>query len=198
MNIDWDKMAGLIPAMVQHAWTGEVRMLGYMNREALEATQKSGRVTFWSRSKQALWEKGATSGDWLELVDIKLDCDGDALLVRALPKGPTCHLGTASCFGDDVVPPAGFIAELAAIVDVRAEAPEEESYTARLLAKGVKRIAQKVGEEGVEAALAATAGDKEELANESADLLYHLLVLLKASDLSLDDVTKVLSERHKA
>ncbi|WP_260482980.1 bifunctional phosphoribosyl-AMP cyclohydrolase/phosphoribosyl-ATP diphosphatase HisIE [Sphingomicrobium flavum] len=198
MKIDWDKMDGLVPAIVQHAATGEVRMLGYMNREALEATRSSGRVTFWSRSKQALWEKGATNGDWLELVDIQLDCDGDALLVRALPKGPTCHLGSASCFGDDVVPPAGFIAELSLIIDARAEAADEQSYTARLLARGVKRIAQKVGEEGVEVALAATAGDKDELANESADLLYHLLVLLKASDLTLEDVTKVLRERHKA
>lgn len=198
MTLDWDKMDGLIPAIVQEARTGEVRMLGYMNREALEATQQSGRVTFWSRSKAALWEKGATSGDWLELVDIKADCDGDALLVRALPKGPTCHLGTQSCFGDDVAPPAGFIAALAGIIDTRAEAGGDESYTARLLAKGVKRIAQKVGEEGVEAALAATAGDRDELANESADLVYHLLVLLKASDMTLGDVTKVLEDRHKA
>lgn len=199
MKLDWDKMDGMIPAIVQHADTGEVRMLGYMNREALEATQASGKVTFWSRSRGELWEKGKTSGDTLELVDIRSDCDGDALLVLARPAGPTCHLGTPSCFGDKGAPGVGFLGELANIISARAaDADAQASYTARLLAKGVKRTAQKVGEEGVETALAATAGDKEETANEAADLLYHLLVLLEAAQVPLDDVLEILRDRHKA
>lgn len=199
MTIDWDKMDGLIPAIVQHADTGEVRMLGYMNREAFDATKESGRVTFWSRSRGELWEKGATSGDTLELVDMRADCDGDALLVLARPAGPTCHLGTTSCFGDDGAPGVGFLGELAGVISARAaDADAQASYTARLLAKGVKRTAQKVGEEGVETALAATAGDKQETASEAADLLYHLLVLLKAADVPLEDVLAVLRDRHKS
>ncbi|WP_322597200.1 bifunctional phosphoribosyl-AMP cyclohydrolase/phosphoribosyl-ATP diphosphatase HisIE [Sphingomicrobium marinum] len=189
----------MIPAIVQQADTGEVRMLGYMNREALDATQASGKVTFWSRSRGELWEKGAISGDTLDLVDMRTDCDGDALLVLARPAGPTCHLGTTSCFGDEGAPGVGFLGELATVISARAAgADAQASYTARLLAKGVKRCAQKVGEEGVETALAATAGDKRETASEAADLLYHLLVLLEATDVPLDDVLAVLKDRHKA
>ena len=199
MKLDWDKMDGLIPAIVQHADTGEVRMLGYMNREAFEATQASGKVTFWSRARGELWEKGATSGDTLDLVDIRADCDGDALLVLARPAGPTCHLGTASCFGDQGAPGVGFLGELANVISDRAaDADAQASYTARLLAKGIKRCAQKVGEEGVETALAATVGDRQETASEAADLLYHLLVLLEAAQVPLDDVLSVLKDRHKS
>nr|WP_265571429.1 bifunctional phosphoribosyl-AMP cyclohydrolase/phosphoribosyl-ATP diphosphatase HisIE [Sphingomicrobium nitratireducens] len=191
-------MDGLVPAIVQDADSGEVRMLGYMNRDALEATKASGRVTFWSRSKQALWEKGATSGNGLVFVSLDVDCDGDALLVRARPEGPTCHKGDANCFATGL-PPAGFLGTLARIVSQRAAAGNADaSYTARLLAKGTRRIAQKVGEEGVETALAATAGDREELIAESADLLYHLTVLLEASGVGLDEVTAELARRHEA
>lgn len=197
-RLAWDKMDGLLPAIVQHADTGEVRMLGYMDRAALAATLDHGRVTFCSRSKQALWEKGATSGNGLALVSIAADCDGDALLVTARPEGPTCHLGSASCFGDAGAPGVGFLAELASFIANRKNADPEQSYTARLLEQGVKRIAQKVGEEGVETALAAVAGDEAELTAEAADLLYHLLVLLEASDLTLSTVIETLRERHQA
>lgn len=194
---DWAKGDGLLPAVVQDADSGRVLMLGYMNDEALETTRGTGHVTFFSRSKQRLWTKGETSGNTLELVDVRLDCDHDTLLVRARPHGPTCHTGTATCFGDEPLPPLGFLAELDRIIDSRAGADPESSYTARLLASGVKRCAQKVGEEGVEVALAATAGDRDELREESADLLYHLLVVLAASGVELEEVIDVLRERHR-
>ncbi|WP_341869976.1 bifunctional phosphoribosyl-AMP cyclohydrolase/phosphoribosyl-ATP diphosphatase HisIE [Sphingomicrobium sediminis] len=194
MNIDWDKMDGLVPAIVQEADGGRVRMLGYMNQKALEATRESGFVTFFSRSKNRLWVKGETSGNRLHVVSIHDDCDNDAILILAEPEGPTCHKGPDSCFEIETAP--HFLATLEAVIAERAEADPDSSYTARLMDKGVKRIAQKVGEEGVEAALAATAGDREELKNEAADLLYHLLVLLKASNLSLRDVTDELKRRH--
>lgn len=201
MNIDnlaWDKMDGLLPAIVQDASTGEVRMLGYMNRDALAATIETGKVTFYSRSKQRLWVKGETSGNVLETVSVAADCDDDALLVTARPKGPTCHKGSASCFGDEAVQGTGFLAALGAIVAERATASAEESYTRRLLDKGIKRIAQKVGEEGVETALAATAGDPAEVHSETADLLYHLTVLLEASGSDWQAVMDVLKDRHSA
>jgi len=193
---DWQKTGGLLPAIVQDADTGRVLMLGYMNREALEKTQASGHVTFFSRSKQRLWTKGETSGNRLELVGLQLDCDRDTLLVQAIPHGPACHLGTGTCWGDEVHPPAGFLAELERVIESRSGADPDSSYTARLLAKGIKRCAQKVGEEGVEVALAATAGDREELIEESADLLYHLLVVLNAGGVSLDEVLATLMDRH--
>jgi len=193
---DWQKTGGLLPAIVQDADTGRVLMLGYMNREALEKTQASGHVTFFSRSKQRLWTKGETSGNRLELVGLQLDCDRDTLLVQAIPHGPACHLGTDTCWGDEVHPPAGFLAELERVIESRSGADPDSSYTARLLAKGIKRCAQKVGEEGVEVALAATAGDREELIEESADLLYHLLVVLNAGGVSLDEVLATLMDRH--
>lgn len=193
-TLAWDKMDGLLPAIVQEADGGRVRMLGYMTREALEATLSSGTVTFYSRSQQRLWVKGETSGNVLNVVSVHADCDADAILVLAEPQGPTCHTGVDSCFGIDTAP--HFLARLEAVIAERAAAPPDQSYTARLLDKGVKRIAQKVGEEGVETALAATAGDREELRNEAADLLYHLLVLLKANDLALGDVTDELKRRH--
>ena len=196
-ELNWDKVDGLMPAVVQDAATGRVLMLGYMNAEALEKTRETGQVTFFSRTKQRLWTKGETSGNTLELVDIAADCDGDTLRVAAVPKGPTCHLGTDTCFGDEFAPPVGFLAELERIVASRRGADPESSYTARLLDQGVKRCAQKIGEEGVEVALAATAGDREELVNESADLLYHLLVVLAASGVALDEVVGTLRARHR-
>jgi phosphoribosyl-ATP pyrophosphohydrolase/phosphoribosyl-AMP cyclohydrolase len=194
-TLDWAKMDGLIPAIVQHADSGEVRMLGYMDRPALDATIRDQLVTFYSRSRGGPWRKGETSGNLLVLVVMKSDCDRYALLLTARPRGPTCHTGAASCFGDNVAP---FLPQLARTIADRAGADPASSYTARLMAEGVKRIAQKVGEEGVETALAAVAGDRAELESEAADLLYHLLVLLEASGSSLDAVTAELRRRHPA
>jgi phosphoribosyl-ATP pyrophosphohydrolase/phosphoribosyl-AMP cyclohydrolase len=194
--IDWTKMDGHVPAIVQDPATGEVRMLGYMDRAALEATIADRLVTFRSRSRGGPWRKGATSGNLLDLVDIRFDCDRDALLVLATPRGPTCHTGSDSCFGDEGAPGMGFLATLTRTVADRATADPESSYTARLLAEGTKRLAQKVGEEGVEVALAAMAGDAEELAAEAADLVFHLTVLLEASDSSWEAVIAELRRRH--
>ena len=193
-TLDWEKMDGLMPAIVQDAASGDVRMLGYMNREALDATIASGKVTFYSRSKKRLWVKGETSGNMLHLVDVRTDCDGDALLVRARPAGPTCHTGTDSCFG--VSEPAHFLDSLEARLRTRAAADPSDSYTARLMAEGMKRIAQKVGEEGVESALAAVAGDKAETTSEVADLAYHVTLLLIASGLAWGDVAAELERRR--
>ncbi|HEX7370328.1 MAG TPA: bifunctional phosphoribosyl-AMP cyclohydrolase/phosphoribosyl-ATP diphosphatase HisIE [Rhodanobacteraceae bacterium] len=195
-RIDWAKGAGLVPAIVQHAATGEVLMLGYMNAEALRVTLDSGFVTFWSRSKQRLWKKGEASGNVLAVRSIHVDCDRDTLLIEADPSGPTCHLGTSSCFGDDVRPPLAFLAALDALIATRDVQRPPGSYTTSLFESGVRRIAQKVGEEGVETALAAVAQDDEALCGEAADLVYHLLVLLRARGLSLKDVTAVLARRH--
>ena len=197
-KLDWAKMDGLVPAIVQHAATGEVRMLGYMDRAALDATIADRLVTFHSRSRGGSWRKGETSGNLLDLVDIRLDCDRDALLVLATPRGPTCHTGSDSCFGDEGAPGVHFIAALAATVAERAAADPATSYTARLIGEGTKRLAQKVGEEGVEVALAAMTGDPDELTAEAADLVYHLTVLLEASDTSWDKVIDELKRRHSA
>ncbi|HEU4856983.1 MAG TPA: bifunctional phosphoribosyl-AMP cyclohydrolase/phosphoribosyl-ATP diphosphatase HisIE [Rhodanobacteraceae bacterium] len=197
-GLDWAKGDGLVPAIVQHAATGEVLMLGYMNREALAATRATGCVTFWSRSRRRLWKKGETSGHVLALRSIRADCDGDTLLVQAVPRGPTCHLGTTSCFGDAVVPPLGFLAELDALVARRHAERPAGSYTTRLFESGTRRIAQKVGEEGVETALAGVAQDDAALLGEAADLVYHLSVLLRARGLSLAEVARVLAQRHAA
>jgi phosphoribosyl-ATP pyrophosphohydrolase/phosphoribosyl-AMP cyclohydrolase len=194
--VDWAKGGGLVPAIVQEAGSLRVLMLGYMNREALQQTLATGLVTFFSRSKRRLWQKGETSGHVLRLREIRLDCDGDTLLVLAAALGPACHLGTRTCFGEDESPSLATLADLAATIRDRRQTPSPGSYTAKLFAAGIKRIAQKVGEEGVEVALAA--GNTEELAAESADLLYHLLVLLEASDVSLDDVMKILGQRAQA
>lgn len=190
----WEKQNGLLPAIVQDAVTRRVLMLGYMNRAALGKTLETGRVTFFSRSKQRLWTKGESSGHYLQLVAIETDCDADTLLIQAKPAGPTCHLGRSSCFADA---PGDFLAELDAFIAKRECERPAGSYTTRLFESGVKRIAQKVGEEGVETALAAVAGDREELCNEAADLLYHLIVLLRASGLSLPDALAVLERRHR-
>jgi phosphoribosyl-ATP pyrophosphohydrolase/phosphoribosyl-AMP cyclohydrolase len=200
-NLDFSKNGGLLPAVVQHADNALVLMLGYMTREALETTLARGRVVFFSRSKERLWEKGETSGHTLEVVNVRADCDRDALLVTARPLGPSCHLGIASCFGDgDPTPgtPLKFLSDLEAIIVERMSIRPHHSYTARLVAGGVNRIAQKVGEEGVEVALAAAGGTDQEVVAEAADLLYHLLVLLKARGLGLEGVVGALRLRHAA
>ena len=196
-TIAWDKMDGLLPAIVQDAGTGQVLMLGYMNGDALEATLSSGFVTFYSRSKGRLWQKGETSGNRLAVRGVFVDCDEDALLVKALPEGPTCHLGTTSCFSEEGADGVGFLARLARIVHQRAESGDETSYTARLLGGDPARLAQKIGEEGVELALAAVTRDAAGCVEEAADFLYHLTVLMEAKGFSWDDVTAKLRERHR-
>ncbi|HEI8687942.1 bifunctional phosphoribosyl-AMP cyclohydrolase/phosphoribosyl-ATP diphosphatase HisIE [Proteus mirabilis] len=195
-QLDWQKVDNLMPVIIQNAISGDVLMLGYMDKAALEMTLNSGKVTFYSRTKQRLWTKGETSGNFLKLVDIYPDCDNDTLLILAHPIGPTCHNGTESCFA-----PAqsqwGFLYELENLLRERKSASPDSSYTAQLYASGTKRIAQKVGEEGVETALAATVNDREELKNEASDLLYHLMVLLQDQSLSLSDVIDCLQNRHK-
>jgi phosphoribosyl-ATP pyrophosphohydrolase/phosphoribosyl-AMP cyclohydrolase len=195
-TLDWAKADGLIPAVVQDRGTLQLLMLGYMNCEALAATLETGRATFWSRSKNRLWVKGETSGDFLENAEAFTDCDRDALHVLADPVGPTCHLGTTSCFTEADAIGLGWLARLEQIIGARAEASAEESYTRRLLDAGPARIAQKVGEEGVETALAGATGDAAALRAESADLVFHLLVLLKARGLGLADVVAELRARH--
>ncbi len=190
---DWKKGDGLVPAIVQDATTLRVLMLGYMNAEALATTRRSGRVTFYSRSRQRLWTKGESSGHYLELVDIRIDCDNDTLLVTAHPHGPTCHTGSASCFHRA---PGNFLGTLDALVKQREHDRPLNSYTTSLFEKGIRRIAQKVGEEGVETALAGVIQRDEELLGESADLLFHLIVLLRARSLSLHDAVDVLEQRH--
>ncbi len=195
-TLDWAKMAGLIPAVVQDAASGEVRMLGYMDRAALEATIADRLVTFHSRSRGVPWRKGETSGNLLDVVGIRMDCDRDALLILANPRGPTCHTGSDSCFGDDGAPGVGFIGSLERVIASRASADPATSYTAKLLAEGPARAAQKVGEEGVETALAGRCGDDAELTSEAADLVYHLTVLLKARGLAWTDIIAELKKRH--
>lgn len=195
-SLDWDKMSGLIPAIAQDSSSGEVRMLGYCDRHALEQTISTGVATFFSRSRGETWVKGATSGNALDVVDVRADCDRDSILMLVRSRGPTCHTGAESCFGDGGPPGIGFVAALEQLVATRAKADPEQSYTARLLADGVKRIAQKVGEEGVETALAAVSGDRGEVEAEAADLVYHLTVLLTASGTSWDRVVAELRRRH--
>jgi phosphoribosyl-ATP pyrophosphohydrolase/phosphoribosyl-AMP cyclohydrolase len=193
----WDEMDGLLPAIVRDSADGSVLMLGYMDRAALDATLADGLVTFFSRSKGRLWRKGESSGNVLRLVSLTTDCDSDALLVTAEPAGPTCHLGTRSCFGDGDAPGAAWLSTLERIVADRAAAPPEQSYTARLLAEGPAKAAQKVGEEGVEVALAAVSRDADGLIEESADLLFHLAVLLRSRDVPLGAVIERLRSRHE-
>lgn len=194
-KVDFDKGEGLICAVVQDRLTLQVLMVAWMDRAALEETLNSNEATFFSRSRQSRWRKGETSGNRLHVKSITLDCDGDTVLLTVDPAGPACHLGHASCFGADVAPGIGQLGRLERTIAQRAQASPETSGTAKLLARGVKRIAQKVGEEGVETALAGAAGDADELCAESADLLYHLAVLLHARGLSLTDVTDVLAAR---
>lgn len=195
-TLDWTRMGELLPAAVQDARSGRLLMLGYCSRDSLLATLNSGFVTFYSRSKNRLWQKGETSGNRLRLVAIHPDCDRDALLVLAEPTGPTCHLGTVSCFGEAETGGPAWLAELSAIVAQRAASADESSYTRRLLGGGPERIAQKIGEEGVELALAAVTRDSAGCAEEAADLLYHLIVLMQAKGFGWDEVVAVLKERH--
>jgi len=200
-SFDWSKGNGLLPAVVQDARNGKVLMLGYMNRDALRMTLEEQRVTFFSRSKQRLWTKGETSGNFLHLVDAAIDCDNDTLLITANPDGPTCHNGTDSCFGDNIGATAtrlAFLSQLEAVIEKRVSERPEGSYTARLWAEGATRMAQKVGEEGVEVALAAVTQSDEKLVGEAADLLFHLTLLLKSRQLSLAHVVTELERRHTA
>jgi phosphoribosyl-ATP pyrophosphohydrolase/phosphoribosyl-AMP cyclohydrolase len=198
-RLDFNKGDGLLPAIIQHADTGAVLMLGYMNAAALQATQARGRVVFYSRSRRQLWEKGETSGHTLKLDAIRTDCDADTLLITARPLGPTCHEGTMTCFGDAPLTGAtrlGFLAQLAGVIEQRITDAPADSYTAKLFAGGPQRMAQKVGEEGVEVALAAVSQSDIKLVSESADLLFHLMVLLRSRNLSLPDVVSELEARH--
>jgi len=195
--LDWSKGDGLLPVVVQHAHDGRVLMLGYTDRDALERTLATGEVHFWSRSKQRLWRKGESSGHVLALVALAADCDGDALLAQAVPAGPTCHRGTPSCF-DGATRAHPWLNELEALIAARAGADPGSSYVAKLLAAAPARRAQKVGEEGVEVALAAATGDLDGLRGEAADLVFHLLVLLRGADLAFADVVAELARRHAA
>lgn len=194
--LDWAKMDGLVPAVVQDRRSGRVLMLGYMNREALAATLESGLVTFFSRSKQRLWQKGETSGNHLRLAAVHVDCDSDSLLVLADPRGPTCHLGDASCFGEQEPDGPAWLAILSEIIATRAASDDQSSYTRKLLDAGTVRIAQKIGEEGTELALAAVTRDAAGCAAEASDLLYHLAVLMEAKGFGWDEVIAVLKQRH--
>ncbi|HHG2232499.1 TPA: bifunctional phosphoribosyl-AMP cyclohydrolase/phosphoribosyl-ATP diphosphatase HisIE [Vibrio parahaemolyticus] len=198
-RINWEKVDGLVPAIVQDFQSSQVLMMGYMNQDALAKTGETGQVTFFSRTKERLWTKGETSGNVLQLVNISLDCDNDTLLVRVNPIGPTCHTGTTTCWDGDAQEESQMVwlHQLEQLLAARKSADPDSSYTASLYASGTKRISQKVGEEGVEVALAATSGDKAELVCESADLIYHLMVLLQDQGLSMNDVVNKLKERHK-
>lgn len=196
LKIDWKKTDGLVPAIVQDAATLQVLMLGYMNAEALKKTQRTKRVTFFSRSKQRLWVKGESSGNFLNVVSIVVDCDNDTLLIKANPIGPTCHRGTPSCFGDEGATGVGFLGHLDQFLAQRIKSKDKTSYTVRLALEGVGRVAQKVGEEGLETALAAVAGKDKDFAGEAADLLYHLIVLMRVKKMTLNTAIAVLEKRH--
>jgi len=191
-KIDWKKCNGLVPVIVQDADCGSVLMMGYMNEDAINKTTELGEVIFYSRRKKRLWRKGESSGNILSVVDIFIDCDGDTLLIKVKPQGPTCHVGTTSCFGEQSLAPLRKIAQLESTIESRAKAKNATSYTVELLQEGVPRIAQKVGEEAVEVVVAAIAQSKQALCDESADLLYHLLVLLQAKNLKFADVVSLL------
>lgn len=197
MNIDFEKSGGLVPAIIQDAKTKNVLMLGYMNKEAYEKTIATGKVTFWSRSRNCLWTKGETSGNFLHLVSIKNDCDNDTLLIKATPDGPTCHTGTDTCWGEDNDSnPLMFMSELQDFIQKRHEEMPEGSYTTSLFKKGVNRIAQKVGEEALETVIEATNGTNEKLVYEASDMFYHLIVLLTEKGLRIEDIALELQKRH--
>ena len=197
IKIDFDKMGGLVPAIIQDAVTKNVLMLGFMNEEAYQKTIDTKKVTFWSRTRNCLWTKGETSGNYLNLVDIRLDCDNDTLLVKVHPQGPTCHLGTDTCWGEDnSLNPILFLSELQNFIDKRHQEMPENSYTTSLFKKGINKMAQKVGEEATEPIIEATNGTNEQLVYESSDLLYHLIVMLTAKGLSIEDVASELIKRH--
>ena len=197
MEIDFEKMGGLVPAIIQDAKTKTVLMLGYMNKEAYEKTTKTGKVTFFSRSRQCLWTKGETSGNFLELVDIMVDCDNDTLLVKVNPTGPTCHKGTDTCWGEkNEVNPLLFLTYLQDFISTRHEEMPEGSYTTSLFKDGINRMAQKVGEEALEAVIEACNGTNGRLIYEGADMIYHLIVLLTSKGLRIEDLAKELQVRH--
>ncbi len=206
MKIDFEKCGGLVPAIIQDANTKNVLMLGYMNQEAFDKTLATKKVTFWSRSRNCLWTKGETSGNFLNLVDMKIDCDNDTLLIRAIPDGPTCHKGTDTCWGEENTVQQGsallgdnpllFLTELQDFINRRHEEMPEGSYTTSLFKDGINRIAQKVGEEALEAVIEATNGTKEKLVYEASDMIYHLIVLLTSKGLRIEDVANELAKRH--
>lgn len=197
LKIDFNKCGGLVPAIIQDATTKVVLMLGYMNEEALNKTQETGLVTFFSRSRQCLWTKGETSGNYLHLVDIKVDCDNDTLLIQATPDGPTCHKGTDTCWGEENKPnPLLFLSELSDFIEKRHEEMPEGSYTTSLFKDGLNRMAQKVGEEALELVIEATNGTNDRLIYEGSDMLYHLIVLLTSKGLRIEDMARELMERH--
>lgn len=198
MDIDFEKSGGLVPAIIQDSATRQVLMLAYMNREAYEKTVATRRVTFWSRSRNCLWTKGETSGNFLELVDIKVDCDNDTLLVRAVPHGPVCHTGTDTCWGEsNDANPLLFLTELQDFINKRREEMPEGSYTTSLFKDGINRMAQKVGEEALEAVIEAVNGTDERLLYEASDMFYHLIVLLASKGLRIEQVAEELAERHR-
>lgn len=197
MKINFDKLGGLVPAIIQDAVTKNVLMLGFMNQEAYDKTVETGKVTFWSRSRNCLWTKGETSGNFLHLVSIKNDCDNDTLLVKVNPEGPTCHTGTDTCWGEENdVSPILFLTELQDFINKRHEEMPEGSYTTSLFKKGVNKMAQKVGEEAVETVIEATNGMNDKLIYEASDLIYHLIVLLTSKGMRIEDVVKELQMRH--
>ena len=196
-DINWQKVSDLLPAIIQDADDSRVLMLGYMNNEALQKTLNSGHVTFYSRTRQALWTKGETSGNYLNFVSAELDCDGDTILVKAKPDGPVCHTGSQTCFNDKTTLALEVLNRLTEIIKYRNLDRPAGSYTTELFEKGSSRIAQKVGEEGVELSLAKVKEDKSEILNEAADLMFHFMVLLESSNLSLDDVCEILSKRYR-
>ena len=193
MNIDFNKGDGLVPVIIQNAQTMQVLMLGYMNKEAFDQTIETKKVTFYSRSKQRIWMKGESSGNTLSVIDIKMDCDQDSLLIFVNPKGPTCHTGSTSCFKEETS--KGFIYELEKTINDRINSNDSKSYTNELYQKGINKIAQKVGEEAVELVIEAKDSNDELFKNEAADLLYHLLILLKAKDQSFSSIERVLKSR---
>jgi phosphoribosyl-ATP pyrophosphohydrolase/phosphoribosyl-AMP cyclohydrolase len=195
MNIDFSKGNGLVPAVIQDNNTLQVLMLGYMNEEALKKTEEEKRVTFFSRSKNRLWTKGETSGNYLEVIEIMVDCDNDTIVIKVNPAGPTCHTGSRSCFGGETA--KGFIYLLEQVISLRIETDNNESYTNKLYKKGINKVAQKVGEEAVELIIEAKDNNIDLFKNEAADLLYHFLILLKAKGVSLENIEEVLQERHK-
>jgi len=197
MKIDFQKNGGLVPAVIQDAKTAKVLMLGYMNEESFGKTKETGRVTFFSRSRRQLWTKGETSGNFLLVKEILVDCDADALLIKADPTGPVCHTGQDTCFNELNRQGISFLSSLENLIQKRKEKMPEKSYTTELFQHGIKRIAQKVGEEANETVIEAVAGDAERLMEEAADLLYHLIVLLTDKGISLKDITEVLEKRHK-
>ena len=196
MNIDFTKSDGLVPAVIQDVNTNKVLMLGYMNKEAFEKTQKEGRVTFFSRSKQRLWTKGEESKNYLDVKEILLDCDGDSLLIKVIPAGPTCHTGVDTCWSEKNEDKTTFLTHLKKVIRDRKNNPTEKSYTSSLFEKGINKVAQKVGEEAVELVIEAKDDNKDLFLDEAADLIFHYLVLLEYKNIDLDEVIGVLEKRH--